>query len=105
MRTRHRYITIVEATEGMVLAEAVQDRYRITLLPAGAVVSQENLQQLGAHHIEFICIDQADVRADAEVAKAAADSAKEVLDIFEMANLADPLTAALFNQVLIYRSV
>ncbi len=105
MRTRNRYIVIAEATQDMVLAEPVQDRYRITLLPAGAVVSQENLQQLAAHQIEFICIAQPDARTDAEIARSASDSAREVLDIFARADLSDPLMAALFDQVLLYRSI
>jgi len=104
MRTCNRYITITEATEGMTLAEDVQDRYRITTLPAGVVLSQENLQQLLAHQVEFVCVFEADARTDEELAAEAADTAQQVMQIFSRADLSDPVLAALLNQVLLYRS-
>ncbi len=104
MRTRTRYIPIEAADEGLVLGEAVQDRYRTTLLPSGATLSDENLQQMVAHQIEFVCVVQADARTDEVVADEAAAAAKNVLEIFESADLSDPVMAALFNQVLMYRS-
>jgi len=104
MRTRTRYITITEAAEGMTLAEDVVDHYRITTLPAGVVLSQENLQQLQAHQIEFICVFVPDTRSEAEVADEAADAARQVLRIFDKADLSNPVMAALYNQVLLYRS-
>ena len=88
----------------MVLAEDVLDRYQLISLPCGVVLSQEHLQQLAAHGIEFICIREEDTRSDHVVAQEAAESAKAALDIFANADLADPVMAALFDQVLLYRS-
>ena len=88
----------------MLLAEPVRDHYMRVLLPHGATLTDENLQQLKAHHVEFICVSYADVRTPEQIAVDAAAAAHRVLAIFETADMADPVIAALFNQVLTYRS-
>ena len=88
----------------MVLAEAAQDRYLRNILPSGHCISEENLHQLIAHQVELICITTPDLRSDEEIAGAASTAAKRVLDTFDGADLSDPVMAALFNQVLTYRS-
>ena len=88
----------------MVLAESVKDSYQRSNLPAGHTLSDENLHQLTAHHIEFICISEADTRSDQTVAAETETVAKRVRDIFDKADLSDPVMAALFHQVLKYRS-
>ena len=103
-RLRTRYLTIEDAQVGMTLAEAVRDRYLRMLLPQGVTLTEENLQQLLAHHVEFICVSYSDARSPQEVAVDSAAMARRVLDIFEYADLSDPVMAALFNQVLTYRS-
>jgi len=104
MRTRKLYIPIAEATTGMVLAESVKDSYRLTYLPSGLTLSEENLHQLMANHAEFICILAPDERSDAAVADDTAAATQRVRDIFKGADLTQPMTAALFQQVLAYRS-
>jgi hypothetical protein len=88
----------------MVLAEAVKDRYQRTLLPSGSTLTPENLQQLQAHEVEFICVTFIDDRPPEEIAAHAAATAHTVVDIFQSADLTQPVLAALFNQVLMYRS-
>ncbi len=104
MRNRIRYLPTFEATQGMVLAEPTQDRHLRNILPTGHTLSQENLQQLIAHQVELVCITVPDVRRAEEVALEVSQVAKRVLDTFEHADLSDTVTAALFNQVLTYRS-
>lgn len=104
MRQRVKYIPTFEAAQGMVLAEAAQDRYLCNILPSGHRLSEENLTQLLAHRVELVCVTLPDLRSDEEVAGEASSSAKRVLDTFEHADLSDPVLAALFNQVLTYRS-
>jgi len=104
MRTRTRYLPIEATTEGMVLAEAVKDRYQRTLLPSGSTLTPENLQQLQAHEVEFICVTYIDERTAEEIATHAAATARAMVDIFQSADLTQPVLAALFNQVLMYRS-
>ncbi|MBK8760308.1 MAG: hypothetical protein IPM03_07715 [Sulfuritalea sp.] len=107
MRTRPRYLPLIEAEPGMVLGTPVrvtrQGQHRYSL-PAGHRLTGDNLRQLAAHHAEFIFVAEPDSRSDEEVAVDAANAAHRVLDIFSGADLADPTLAALFDQVLAYRS-
>jgi hypothetical protein len=107
MRTRHHYIPIAQAQAGMVLSEAtqvVEHGFLSLVLPAGHSLTDENLQQLAAHHAEFICTAVPDARSDEQVALDAAHAARRVMDIFEGADLSEPNMAAFFDQVLGYRS-
>ena len=88
----------------MVLAEPVKDPYLCTIHPSGLQLSDENLHQLASHHADFICVSVPDMRSDAQVASETAAAARRVMDIFEHADLTDPVTAALLKQVLAYRS-
>ncbi len=107
MRTRPRYLPLIEAEAGMVLGTPVhmarQGQLRYSL-PAGHRLTEDNLCQLAAHRAEFIYVAEPDTRSDEEVATDAAQAAHRVLDIFSGADLADPTMAALFDQVLAYRS-
>ncbi len=107
MRTRHRYLPIFEARAGMVLsvpARVVAHGFLRFSLPAGHALTEDNLHQLNAHHAEFIFVDEADTRPDEQVAIDAAAAAHRVMEIFDGADLGDPNMAALFDQVLGYRS-
>lgn len=104
MRTRTRYVPIENASEGMVLVKAAKDSYLRTLLPERATLTDENIHQLMAHHVEFICVSQPETRSAEQIAVDAAVSARQVLKVFERADLSDPVMAALFNQTLMYRS-
>ena len=107
MRTRPRYLPIIEAAAGMVLGMPVRvarhGQVRFSL-PAGHTLTEDNLRQLTAHRAEFIFIAEPDRRSDEEVAIDAARAAHRVMDIFAVADLSDPTMAALFDQVLGYRS-
>jgi hypothetical protein len=104
MRTRKLYIPIAEAHVGMVLGEDVQDNYRRPYQPAGLTLSDENLHQLAANHAEFICILAPDERSDDAIADDAAAATQRIQTIFQGADLTQPATAALLQQVLLYRS-
>jgi len=104
MRMRTRYLPIENAIESMVLGDAARDGYQRSLLPSGATLTDENLQQLAAHHVEYLCVTYEETRTDEEIAVDVAATALRVLAIFEQADFSDPVTAALFNQVLTYRS-
>lgn len=107
MRIRPRYVPMIEAEAGMVLGAPVSvssNRFMVLSLPAGHQLTSDNLNQLVAHHAEFIYVAEPDNRSDEEVAADAALSAHRVLQIFSGADLADPNVATLFDQVLLYRS-
>ena len=107
MRTRPRYLSIVEAKVGMVLGAPVRVAHHGQLrfsLPAGHILTSDNLHQLTTHHAEFIFIAEPDTRSDEQVAIDAAGAAHRVMEIFQAADLGDPTMAALFDQILTYRS-
>lgn len=106
-RTRKHYLPIMEARPGMVLGEPVFLSERNILrfsLPAGHELCEDSLRQLIAHRAEFVCIAMPDQRPDEEISLAAANSARQVMKIFEGADLSRPALAALFDRVLAYRS-
>jgi hypothetical protein len=88
----------------MLLGEGVKDAYQLSLLPPGSTLTAENIHQLQAHMVEFICISYEDTRTAEEIAAHSADAARQVMEIFGQADLSQPVMAALFNQVLMYRS-
>jgi ABC-type uncharacterized transport system involved in gliding motility auxiliary subunit len=104
MRTRTRYLPIEAALEGMMLAESVKDRYQRVLLPIGVALTLENIQQLTAHQAEFVCVSITDTRTPEQISVDTATTAHRMLAIFESSDLTQPVMAALFNQVLLYRS-
>ncbi len=104
MRTRTHYLPIESATVDMVLAESVKDGFQRTLLPSGSTLTAENIQQLQAHTVEYICVSYEDRRTPEEIAVHSAETARSVMNIFAAADLSNPVMAALFNQVLMYRS-
>lgn len=107
MRFRTRYLPLAEATAGMILGTAVLNvggGQRRFSLPAGHSLTTDNLHQLRAHRAEFIFIAEPDTRTDEEVAVDAAQAAGRTMQIFSGADLTDRTMAALFDQVLGYRS-
>lgn len=104
MRTRTHYLPIENASIDMVLAETVRDQFQRALLPSGSALTAENIQQLQAHAVEFICVSYEDARPAEEIAVHSAATARTVMEIFESADLSRPVMAALFNQILMYRS-
>jgi hypothetical protein len=107
MRIRHTFIPMAQAQAGMVLSQPTQVTERGFLsmtLPAGHILTDENLSQLNAHHAEFLYIDRPDSRSDEQVAEDVATAVGRSLAIFDGADLTDPHMAAFFDQVLAYRS-
>ncbi len=107
MRTRQRYIPIIEAQAGMALgapANAVSGGAMNFSLPAGHVLTEDNLHLLDAHRVEFIFVTEPDLRTEQEIAADAALVEQQVMRIFAGADLSDPTMAGLFDQVLAYRS-
>ncbi len=104
MPTRTHYLPIEGAKTGMLLAENVKDSFQRTLLPGGCTLTAENIQQLQAHAVEFICVSYEDTRSAEEIAVDSATAARSVLALFATADISRPVMAALFNQVLLYRS-
>lgn len=107
MRIRHLFLPLELAQVGMVLSQPTQVVHRGFLsmtLPAGHILTEENLSQLSAHHAEFIYIDQGDDRSDEQVAVDVAHAAGRVLTLFDGADLSDTNMAIFFDQVLAYRS-
>jgi hypothetical protein len=107
MRTRPRYIPLEEAEIGMVLGarlDVIRNGLLRLTLPEDHQLDEDNLYRLHMLQMEFICVVYRDRRTDEEVALDAALAARRTLDIFDGADLADPVMATLFDQVLVYRS-
>jgi len=105
--TRLRGTPLSLARAGVVLGAPVRIENHGVLrfsLPAGHTLTEDNLHQLAAHRAEFIFVAEPDSRADEQVAVDVARVARRVLDIFAGADLGDPTMAALFDQVLVYKS-
>lgn len=106
-RMRTQYLPIMSAEVGMVLAATLkvvnQGRPRFSL-PAGHVLTLDNLHQMTVNRAEFIFVSVPDPRSDEDIAIDTAAVAGRVLKIFAGADLSDPTMAALFDQVLTYRS-
>ncbi|HEY5310819.1 MAG TPA: hypothetical protein VIK97_20070, partial [Casimicrobiaceae bacterium] len=107
MQTRLSYFCIEEARPGMVLGAlltVVTDGVLRFSLPSGHVLTEDNLFQLAAHHAEVIYVQEPDPRSAEEVEAEAAMATARVNSIFAGADLANPVTAALFAQVLRFRT-
>jgi hypothetical protein len=107
MRTRARTFPLIGTEPGMVLGTAVavvNHRILRYTLPAEHKLTQDDLRQLRANGAEFVYVAEPETRSDEEIAEDVAQAARSVLDIFADADLSDPILAALFEQVLAYRS-
>jgi hypothetical protein len=107
MRTRTQYLPIIEAEAGMILADALRvvkfGHLRLSL-PAGHLLTPDNLHQMTAHRTEYIFISALDTRSDEQVAVDTALVAHRAMDIFAGADLSDPTMSVLFDQILAYRN-
>lgn len=107
MRYRQEYVAIQAATPGMVLgapANAVAAGAMVFSLPAGHVLTEDNIRQLDRHRVEFIVVSAPDLRTDSQIAEDRARTAGHLEKIFAGANLSEPCTTALYAQVLAFRS-
>ena len=106
-RIRHLFVPLELVRVGMVLYESIQVSHHGFLsvtLPAGHVLTDENIDQLTIHEAEFIPIAQPDLRSDEGVAVDVAHAVGRVLNLFKGVDLTDPSMADFFDQVLAYRS-
>ena len=107
MRTRTHYIPLETTSAGMMLGAPVNVVTHGVMrfsLPAGHELTDDNLRQLTIHRAEYVFVSEPDTRSEATVAEDAALAAHRVMQIFENADLGDATTAALFDQVLAFRS-
>jgi hypothetical protein len=107
MQTRPHYFCIEEARPGMMLGApltVVTDGVLRFSLPSGHVLTEDNLFQLAAHHAEVVYVLEPDPRSTPEAEADVAAATARVKTIFAGADLAHPATAALFAQVLRFRS-
>lgn len=106
MRTRIRFLPLTELIDGMVLGLPAQviEQGRLGLsLPAGHVLTPENVRQLTAHHAEYVAVAEDDQRSDAELVAETERVVQQVSQIFQGADLSAPDMAALYEQVIAYR--
>jgi hypothetical protein len=101
---RIRYLPIERAEAGMVLGDRVSDNHLRPLLPSGAVITDENLRQMQAHQVEFVCIAVADDRSAQAIAEETELARKRLERVFIHADRRAPHVDALFDQLLMYRS-
>lgn len=108
MMTCLRYKPFFEVQAGMVLGESVSisdQGYLCISLPEGHALTQDNLRQLASHHAEYVVISEPDTRSEIQIAIDATETKRRVSEIFSCADLANPTIAALFEQVLAYKSL
>jgi hypothetical protein len=107
MHTGTRFITIVEAAVGMVLAESISlssDGFLRLKLARGHVLTANCINQLIVHGAEYIAISEPDDRSDDQIALDQAAALQRVQTVFYGADMDDANTAALYHQVKIFRS-
>lgn len=107
MATRTRHLAPQDLQPGMALAQAltlVEHGIVTYSLPAGHVLTQENLHQLASHHAVCVRVEQQDTRTDTQ---READTARQVgrlKMIFRHADLDAPESQALLQALLAHRS-
>lgn len=69
MTKRYRQIALSDATDGMILSDAVLDTRGNILLPQGTVLTASMLVSLERHQIETVAIAGAPISAEAECAE------------------------------------
>lgn len=108
MKQRLRYLPLNELVEGMVLGASLTiAEHGVTnfALPAGQVLTEDNLRQIALRHGEFACIAEDDPRSDEACAAERAQHEARLQRIFANADLDQPAVAGLYAAVLAYRSL
>lgn len=107
MRTRTRFLAIDDVTPGMVLAEpamAMDHGFMGLKFPAGLVLTQESIDQLWAHQAEYVEIEEPDARTDDSRLAESESALQDLTARFSRLDLTEPVVAALFQQLVNYRS-
>lgn len=106
MKTRLLYLPLESVRVGMVLGSescSVRGGAESFSLPKGHCLTEENLNQMQAHSVECVTVLQPDLRSDQAVADDMAMSARQLLLVFQGANLGDAAMSSLFEEVLAFR--
>ncbi len=107
MTMRCRHVTLAQACAGMVLHSSVSIFFhgiKRCFFPANHRLTEGNLKQLATHRIEFLVISEIETRSPEEILSDTAEATGRVKTIFAGADLAEPTMAALYTQVLAFRS-
>lgn len=72
-------------------------------LPVGHVLTDSNIQQMKVRQAEFVCVQEADQRSDAERADAWAQAEARLQRIFRAADLSQPALSGLYSAVRAFR--
>lgn len=107
MATRTRYLALSDLTPGMVLAQPltlVEHEVVTYSLPAGHVLTEENLHQLASHHSVGALVQQEIDRTDAQHLAHIQRQSARLQMIFRHADLSVPQTQALVAVLLAHRS-
>lgn len=105
-QTRLHYIPLGRAVPDMVLGMPLvltENGVVRFNLPAGHRLNQANLDQLKSRHAEIVCVEEPDTRSPAEREAAWEHAEKELDNIFQMADLNNPMVNNLRQAVLNYR--
>lgn len=106
MNHRLRCLPLPEVAEGMVLGAplVVVERGVVRFsLPAGHVLTENNLRQLVVRQAEVVCVKEDDNRSDQEREAEWSGLERRLGRIFSAAPMGEPAVAALYNAVLVYR--
>jgi len=106
MNYRLRYLPLPEIAAGMVLGAPLilAEKGVISFsLPVGHVLTDSNIQQMRVRQAEFVCVQEADLRSDAERADAWAQAEARLQRIFRAADLRQPAAAGLYSAVRAFR--
>lgn len=103
MLTRLRCLPFSSVEEGMVLGAALavpEQGVTSFVLPAGHVLTDSNLHQMGVRQAEYVCVCEEDSRTDEVREMDWAMSEQRLQEIFRLADLSQPTVAALYDAVL-----
>lgn len=107
MATRTRYLALSDLAPGMLLARPltlVEHEVVTYTLPAGHVLTEENLHQLASHHSVGALVQQEIERTDEEHQAHIQRQSARLHRIFRHADLTAPQAQALVAALLAHRS-
>ncbi len=108
MDIRLRYFPISEILAGMVLGAPltlVEQGRKTFALPKGHRLTEENLRQIVVHHGEYACVEEPELRSEAERGEQLKLAAETLDRIFALADRGEPQIEGLYQAVLRYRGL
>ena len=102
---RVRFVSILEAEAGMVLALPVSrvHEHRPFHLPAGVVLAPEVIAQIRSHQVNCIAVETRDARSVGEIGEALFRESARIDAVFAPLDPDDPVAARLRAAVMEYR--